>query len=80
MAIINNFWHKAKIENHTHQVSGLETHIEIGALSYTRSSTIYDYSDTLPLKSAKGIMQIGKATSIGENVTFILFGDHGYKK
>lgn len=80
MAIINNFTHKAKDENHIYQVSGLTTSIEIGALSYLSLSTIYDYSDTLPPNSEPGKISIAKATSIGENVSFVLFGNHNYKK
>ena len=48
MAIVNNFSHTAKNENHVYQIDGLNTHIEVGALSYLGLSTIYDYSDTLP--------------------------------
>ena len=80
MAIVNNFSHNAKNENHIYQISGLTTHIEIGALSYLGLSTIYDYSDTLPPQSGAGTISIGKANSIGENVSFILFGNHRYNK
>jgi acetyltransferase-like isoleucine patch superfamily enzyme len=80
MAIVNNFTHKAKNENHIYQISGLKTHIEIGALTYLGLTTIYDYSDTLPPQSGAGNISIGKATSIGENISFILFGNHRYNK
>lgn len=80
MAIVNNFSHTAKNENHIYQIDGLNTHIEVGALSYLGLSTIYDYSDTLPPHSGVGKITIGKATSIGENISFILFGNHRYNK
>lgn len=80
MAIVNNFSHTAKNSNHVYQIDRLNTHIEIGALSYLGLSTIYDYSDTLPPQSGVGKITIGKATSIGENISLILFGDHGYNK
>jgi hypothetical protein len=60
MAIVNNFSHKAKNENHIYQISGLKTHIEIGALTSLGLSTIYDYSDTLPPNQGRGPSQLVK--------------------
>ncbi len=80
MAIVNNFSHPAKNNDHVYQIDGLNTRIEIGALSYLGLSTIYDYSDTLPPQSGVGKITIGKATSIGENISLILFGNHRYNK
>jgi virginiamycin A acetyltransferase len=75
-----NFAHNAKEKDSSYVSNESKTIIAIGAMTYTGNIIIYDFSSTRTDGSAPGFILIKRYTSIADQVTIQLFGDHDYKK
>lgn len=50
--------------------------VKIGAMSYTEGLHIYDYIASMPIGQEPGMIEIGRATSIGAEVYIHIYGEH----
>ena len=74
------FVHHALDHDILYEFPQSSTKMTIGAMSYTGQLNIYDFSTTRPYGSAPGFIQIKRFSSIADQVTLQIFGDHDYSK
>jgi carbonic anhydrase/acetyltransferase-like protein (isoleucine patch superfamily) len=74
------FVHEAKEHDTSYNFNGSTTKMTIGAMTYTGVVNVYDFATTLPHGSASGSIQIKRFSSIADQVTLQIFGDHDYTK
>ncbi|CAM8656401.1 hypothetical protein MCEMSEM47_01888 [Burkholderiales bacterium] len=71
--------HNARLSDTLYKLPNSESTLRVGAGSYFSRINIYDFSTTLPAGSVAGRIEIKRFSSIADQVTLQLFGDHNYE-
>ena len=72
--------HEWSDQDTSYNIPNSSTVVNIGLASYSNNLRLYDFSPSRPNGSESGVIDIGRYTSIADQVSIHLFGNHDYQK